>query len=347
MLRSFLPKEAPYRFSLVPKLAISHITRTASSYGHPKKPRPSSLGNTWYNHRTRVLADDVETYEVASSSTQEQSDYYSILGITPTASPADIKRAYRRLMKDWHPDQSNDAESNEFAIFLNQVYETLMDVDSRAEYDVIAGFSSNAINPFMDSSYPREFAFVDEFSCIGCRNCNNVCHRTFGMEEDYGRARVMRQSVDPVDKVQEAIDTCPVSCIHWVTAPQLTLLEETMAKMERIDAWKLLTGGGKGANLNVFVEASVAWEKRQAALRAREQKARWAWAPFTPAAGSSMQDAARQGAGESGSESEGENGGGRSKRRVSAMEMASAARKWRDYQRVKQQRRQKLLSGPE
>lgn len=37
-----------------------------------------------------------------------------------------------------------------------------------------------------------------------------------------------------VDKLQEAIDTCPVSCIHWVTAPQLTLLEESMARMERV-----------------------------------------------------------------------------------------------------------------
>ena len=30
------------------------------------------------------------------------------------------------------------------------------------------------------------------------------------------RARVMQQRVDADEKVQEAIDTCPVSCIHWV-----------------------------------------------------------------------------------------------------------------------------------
>ena len=36
------------------------------------------------------------------------------------------------------------------------------------------------------------------------------------------------------DKLQEAIDTCPVSCIHWVSAPQLALLEEQMARMERV-----------------------------------------------------------------------------------------------------------------
>jgi ferredoxin len=43
-----------------------------------------------------------------------------------------------------------------------------------------------------------------------------VC-RTFAMEEDYGRARAMQQGIDSDEKLQEAIDTCPVNCIHWVS----------------------------------------------------------------------------------------------------------------------------------
>jgi len=39
----------------------------------------------------------------------------------------------------------------------------------------------------------RPQAFVDEFSCIGCRNCNNVCPQTFGMEDDYGCASPQRR----------------------------------------------------------------------------------------------------------------------------------------------------------
>lgn len=48
-------------------------------------------------------------------------------------------------------------------------------------------------------------------------------------------------------RVQEAIDTCPVSCIHWVTTPQLTLLEAEMAKIERVSAYILQMGcrGGR------------------------------------------------------------------------------------------------------
>ena len=85
----------------------------------------------------------------------------------------------------------------------------------------------------------------------GCRNCNNVCPKTFTMEEDWGRARVMRQRVDSDSKLQEAIDTCPVSCIHWVSAPQLSLLEAAMARMERVAVWCMM-GSGIGANKDVF-----------------------------------------------------------------------------------------------
>ena len=122
-----------------------------------------------------------------------------------------------------------------------------------------------------------------------------------------------------------------------------------MARMERVDAWILMNGGGKGANLNVFGEASIAWEKRQAAQRAREDKARWAWAPFTsPAAGANMQDAARKAASQNGSADSSadfdDGNTGRPGRRVNVTEMAAAARKWRDYQRVKRKRNQKLLA---
>lgn len=92
----------------------------------------------------------------------------------------------------------------------------LIDPERRAMYDELAGFSDNSVNPFMDDSFQRDQVFVDEFSCIGCRNCNNVAPRTFEMEDDWGRARAMYQEADTPAKLQEAIDTCPVSCIHWV-----------------------------------------------------------------------------------------------------------------------------------
>ena len=99
-----------------------------------------------------------------------------------------------------------------------------------------------------------------------------------------------------------------------------------------------LNNGGKGANLNVFVEASIAWQKRQSALVAKAQAAQGWGSMFTsPAAGSSMQDAARAAA----------EGGGASSalgRGINAASVAAAARRWRDYQRAKRTREQRLLT---
>lgn len=64
--------------------------------------------------------------------------------------------------------------------------------------------------------------FVDEFTCIGCRNCTNVCSNTFKLEDDYGRARVVSQRSTDIETKQEAIDTCPVS-----TSPFCVVLAST------------------------------------------------------------------------------------------------------------------------
>lgn len=68
--------------------------------------------------------------------------------------------------------------------------------------------------------------YVDEVTCIGCKHCAHVARNTFYIEPDYGRSRVVRQDGDPEDVIQEAIDTCPVDCIHWTDYTELKKLEE-------------------------------------------------------------------------------------------------------------------------
>lgn len=68
--------------------------------------------------------------------------------------------------------------------------------------------------------------YVDEVTCIGCKHCAHVARNTFYIEPEYGRSRVIRQDGDPEDVIQEAIDTCPVDCIHWVDYTELRKLEE-------------------------------------------------------------------------------------------------------------------------
>lgn len=69
-------------------------------------------------------------------------------------------------------------------------------------------------------------AYVDETTCIGCKHCAHTAPNTFYIEPNYGRARVFNQNGDSEELVEEAIDTCPVNCIHWVDFTRLKQLEE-------------------------------------------------------------------------------------------------------------------------
>jgi curved DNA-binding protein len=63
-------------------------------------------------------------------------DYYKILGIDKTASEKDIKNAYRKLARKYHPDLNpNDTEANKKFQQLNEANEVLSDPDKRKKYD--------------------------------------------------------------------------------------------------------------------------------------------------------------------------------------------------------------------
>lgn len=64
-------------------------------------------------------------------------DYYETLGVSRTASPDDIKRAYRKLAQQYHPDVSklDRKEAEEKFKEISEAYEVLMDADKRRNYD--------------------------------------------------------------------------------------------------------------------------------------------------------------------------------------------------------------------
>ena len=75
---------------------------------------------------------------------------------------------------------------------------------------------SNGLEPLLGGALREKAVWVDEAVCIGCRYCAHVACNTFVVEPNYGRSRVIRQDGDSTERIQEAIDTCPVDCIHWV-----------------------------------------------------------------------------------------------------------------------------------
>lgn len=55
---------------------------------------------------------------------------------------------------------------------------------------------------------------VDQDVCISCNLCADTVPEVFRMNDD-GLAEVYDPTGAPEDKIQEAIDSCPVSCIDW------------------------------------------------------------------------------------------------------------------------------------
>lgn len=65
----------------------------------------------------------------------EYKDYYQTLGVDRTASADDIKKAYRKQVRKYHPDVSKHKDADAKTKEINEAYEVLGDADKRAAYD--------------------------------------------------------------------------------------------------------------------------------------------------------------------------------------------------------------------
>ncbi len=63
-------------------------------------------------------------------------DYYSVLGLSRDANQQDIKRAYRQLAREYHPDVNPDASTEEKFKEVTQAYEVLSDPEKKQRYDL-------------------------------------------------------------------------------------------------------------------------------------------------------------------------------------------------------------------
>ena len=84
---------------------------------------------------------------------------YSVLGVSTNASDQEIKSAYRRLVKRFHPDRQSPEASHEQIAAINEAYDILSDPERRAQYD--RGFSYIFVDTPVEEHpvevYKREF----------------------------------------------------------------------------------------------------------------------------------------------------------------------------------------------
>ena len=80
---------------------------------------------------------------ILSKKSDDENDYYKILGVKKEATDAEIKKAYRKLALKWHPDKNpnNREEAEEKFKKINEAYSVLSDKDKRRQYDRGGDFS--------------------------------------------------------------------------------------------------------------------------------------------------------------------------------------------------------------
>ena len=56
--------------------------------------------------------------------------------------------------------------------------------------------------------------YIDTDECIGCGVCSDSCPDVFGMTDD-NIAEIINMEGASEEEIQDAMDSCPVNCIHW------------------------------------------------------------------------------------------------------------------------------------
>ncbi|XP_060793599.1 dnaJ homolog subfamily C member 16 isoform X2 [Neoarius graeffei] len=90
-------------------------------------------------------------------------DPYKILGVTKSANLAEIKKVYKRLAKEWHPDKNKNPEAEDMFIKITKSYEILSNEEKRANYDRYKQTNSQPYGPHGFRHFHDNFYFDDSF----------------------------------------------------------------------------------------------------------------------------------------------------------------------------------------
>jgi molecular chaperone DnaJ len=173
--------------------------------------------------------------------------YYALLGVTERASQHEIKRAYRRLARKYHPDRNGTAQGEEMIKKVNAAYEVLSDTHRRAQYDR-TGFEEFAPAQEVESEYAPEppkaekpkakkdsdyyygptyieapksrfHILVEPSLCMAFGSCETLAPKVFVVEKNKRvnpKARVESETGADFETIYAAAQTCPTKAIKIV-----------------------------------------------------------------------------------------------------------------------------------
>ena len=103
------------------------------------------LTKRYYNGKLpEIRTDDISLEDIMSGNFIDRSTYYTVLGVQSTATEKEIRKAFFKLAKQYHPDKGGDTEHFHL---VREAYEVLTDVNRRKRYDAALRLMSRSSKP--------------------------------------------------------------------------------------------------------------------------------------------------------------------------------------------------------
>ena len=169
--------------------------------------------------------------------------YYAVLGISEKASYKEIRHAYRRLARKYHPDRNNSTSAEEMIKKINTAFEVLSDHTKRIQYDRMEFDSEPEPEPSHSNSKPEKMAnestiadifneaylldtpkgrfhiIVEPSLCMAFGSCEVLAPKVFVVEKDRmvnPKAKVECETCADYERIHAAAATCPTKAIKII-----------------------------------------------------------------------------------------------------------------------------------
>ncbi|NOJ26521.1 MAG: hypothetical protein DA330_00715 [Nitrososphaera sp.] len=177
--------------------------------------------------------------------------YYAVLGVSERAGPQEIKKAYRRLARKYHPDKNSSNTAEEMIKKINAAYEVLSDPSKRDQYDSPSFENVQAPEPepyspppsnaapepevdrqkvetvsdyyfgstYIETPKSRFHIIVEPSLCMAFGSCETLAPKVFVVEKNKRlnpKAIVESETGADFDTIYSAAQTCPTKAIKII-----------------------------------------------------------------------------------------------------------------------------------